>query len=88
MTTPRSHKAGLLAVLMSATALGGCAHNYVPPDIDYDTAAPATLTADPPPPVQVVEVPQPLPLPGQLKPVAESKGDARSRRPDRARRSR
>ena len=73
MTTLCSRKAGLLAMLVSATALGGCAHNYVPPDIDYDTAAPATLTADPPPPVSIVEVPQPLPLPGQLKPVVEAK---------------
>jgi len=60
-------KVGLAALLLSATALGGCASKFVPPDINYDEATPATLTVDPSPPVKIVELPQPLPLPGQLK---------------------
>ena len=67
--TGRRHAAVLAVALLSATALAGCAQKYIPPEIDYDDAAPAVLTADPPGPVQVVELPKPLPLPGQLKPV-------------------
>lgn len=63
----------LVAVMLSAIALAGCANKYIPPDIDYDDAAPAALIADPVGPVQVVELPKPLPLPGQLKPVAGGK---------------
>jgi len=61
--------AGLAALLMSVSALGGCAHNFIPPDINYDSAAPAKLTVDPPAPIKIVELPKPLPLPGQLKPI-------------------
>jgi type IV secretory pathway VirB9-like protein len=57
------------ALLLCATALAGCATALKPPEISYDEAAPATLSADPPAPVQIVEIPRPLPLPGQLKPV-------------------
>ncbi|WP_395698461.1 P-type conjugative transfer protein TrbG [Methylocella sp.] len=66
-------KAGFAALLISVATLGGCAHNFVPPDIDYDNAAPAKLAVDPPPPVKIVELPKPLPLPGQLKPIAGGK---------------
>ena len=66
-------KRGLAVLLMSVTALGGCAHNFIPPDINYDSAEPATLTADPPAPVKIVELPKPLPLPGQLKPLPSGK---------------
>lgn len=59
----------LLATLLSASALAGCAKKYIPPEIDYDDAAPAVLTADPVGRVKVVELPKPLPLPGQLKPI-------------------
>jgi len=59
----------LSLVLLSATALAGCASKFTPPDISYDDAAPAALTAEPPKPVRVVELPRPLPLPGQLKPI-------------------
>ena len=38
-------KSGFAALLISVAALGGCAHDFVPPDIDYDNAAPATLAA-------------------------------------------
>jgi type IV secretion system protein VirB9 len=64
---------GIAALLISATALGGCANKFIPPDIAYDDAAPAKLAADPPLPVKVVELPKPLPLPGQLKPLANGK---------------
>ncbi|WP_038378259.1 P-type conjugative transfer protein TrbG [Bradyrhizobium elkanii] len=66
-------KPAFAALLMVASVLGGCAHNFIPPDISYDTAEPATLTVDPPPPVKIVELPKPLPLPGQLKPLAAGK---------------
>jgi len=66
-------KAGLAALLMSVTALGGCAHPFIPPDINYDNAVPAKLSIDPQPPVKIVELPKPLPLPGQLKPLNTGK---------------
>ncbi|MEE9925989.1 MAG: P-type conjugative transfer protein TrbG [Brucella anthropi] len=66
----RSRRASAMVLaLVSATALAGCAKKYIPPEIDYDDAAPAMLRADPVAPVKVVEVPKTLPLPGQLKPV-------------------
>ena len=61
--------AGFAALLLSVAALGGCAHPFIPPDINYDSAVPAKLTADPPAPIKIVELPKPLPLPGQLKPL-------------------
>ena len=70
--TPFS-KAGFAALLLSVTALGGCAHKFIPPDINYDNAVPAKLSVDPPPPVKIVELPRPLPLPGQLKPLDTGK---------------
>ncbi|MGV6873842.1 P-type conjugative transfer protein TrbG [Pseudochelatococcus sp. B33] len=66
----------LIATLISATALAGCAKKYLPPEIDYDDAAPAVLTGDPAGPVRIVETPKPLPLPSQLKPVAGVKAKA------------
>lgn len=66
----------LLATLLSASALAGCAKKYIPPEINYDDAAPAVLTADPVGPVKVVELPKPLPLPGQLKPINGEKAKA------------
>ena len=62
-------KAGFTALLLSVTTLGGCAHPFIPPDINYDSAVPAKLAADPPAPIKIVELPKPLPLPGQLKPL-------------------
>ncbi|MEI9416033.1 P-type conjugative transfer protein TrbG [Mesorhizobium sp. Cs1321R2N1] len=69
--------ASMLAVgLLSATVLAGCASKkYIPPEIDYDDAAPAVRKADPLGPVKVVEVAKPLPLPGQLKPIGISKAE-------------
>jgi len=68
---PALRSASLVTVMLSASALAGCAGHTPPPDISYDDAAPAVITADPPKPVQVVELPKPLPLPGQLKPVGK-----------------
>lgn len=70
---PASHTSTLAALLLSATALAGCATTQRPPEISYDDATPAVQTVDPPGPVQVVELPRPLPLPGQMKPVEESR---------------
>ena len=68
---PAFRNASLTALLLSASALAGCAGHTPPPKISYDDASPAVITADPPKPVQVVELPKPLPLPGQLKPVGK-----------------
>jgi type IV secretion system protein TrbG len=67
-------RSGSLALLLlSATALAGCATAHKPPEISYDNAAPAVQMTDPPAPVRVVEVPKILPLPGQLKPISGHK---------------
>jgi type IV secretion system protein VirB9 len=66
-------KVGCAVLLISVTALGGCAPKFIPPDISYDDAEPAKLSADPPIPVKIVALPKPLPLPGQLKPISSSK---------------
>lgn len=64
------------ALLVSASALAGCATTSAkPPAIAYDDPPPtiaATLALEPPRPVAVVTIPEPLPLPGQLKPVVEA----------------
>ena len=70
---PSLRKSAYAVVLLSATALAGCATTTPPPDIAYDDAAPAVQTVDPPAPVTVVELPKPLPLPGQMKPVGASR---------------
>ncbi|HET7412412.1 MAG TPA: P-type conjugative transfer protein TrbG, partial [Pararhizobium sp.] len=69
---PASRQIAFGLVLLSATALAGCATPHKPPEIAYDNAMPAVKTVDPPGPVRVVELPKPLPLPGQLKPVETS----------------
>ncbi len=74
--------AGLAALLLSVTALGGCAHKFIPSDINYDSAVPAKLSVDPPAPVKIVELPKPLPLPGQLKPLAGVKEPPQSTDPE------
>ena len=68
---PYIGKSGLATLLLSASALAGCAGHVPPPEISYDDAAPAVQTVDPPAPVTVVSLPKPLPLPGQLKPVGK-----------------
>ena len=69
----RGRRATSVIILCAATTLAGCANNFIPPDIDYDDAAPAALTTDNPGPVKVVELPKVLPLPGQLKPINGAK---------------
>ncbi|PSJ56250.1 P-type conjugative transfer protein TrbG [Pseudaminobacter soli (ex Li et al. 2025)] len=66
---PALRKTSLALLLACTSALVGCATNTPPPEISYDTAAPAVQTVDPPSPVRIVELPRPLPLPGQMKPV-------------------
>ncbi|QWW71192.1 P-type conjugative transfer protein TrbG [Rhizobium sp. WYJ-E13] len=72
MNRTRSGRGALFATaLLAATTLAGCANKFIPPEIDYDDAAPAVRLVDPVGPVKVVEVAKPLPLPGQLKPIDE-----------------
>lgn len=68
---PAFRNASFTALLLSVSALAGCAGHVPPPEISYDNAAPAVMTVDPPAPVTVVSLPKPLPLPGQLKPVGQ-----------------
>ena len=63
------HRTAFAVLLIPVSTLAGCATSFIPPDIDYDNARPATLSGDPPVPIKIVELPKPLPLPGQLKPV-------------------
>ena len=85
MTASHLRKTALPALLISASALAGCANLQKPPQISYDDEAqPAVQLGDPPKPFEVVELPIPLPLPGQLKPVHEARskpepGDPRKR---------
>jgi type IV secretion system protein TrbG len=81
MTKPSFQKAGIAALLLSITALGGCAQKFIPPDINYDDFAPAKLTHDPPTPIHIVELPKPLPLPGQLKPLPDGKTPSEAKDP-------
>jgi type IV secretion system protein VirB9 len=73
MTHPDARRAAMPVLLLSLSALAGCATARAkPPVIAYDDAAPAVQTvpvSEPPKSVEVVAIPQPLPLPGQLKPV-------------------
>ncbi|CAD7338144.1 P-type conjugative transfer protein TrbG [Sphingomonadales bacterium 58] len=74
MTWQSARHAASAVMLLSATALAGCATTSAkPPAIAYDDPPreiAATLAAMPPRAVEVVTIPEPLPLPGQLKPVA------------------
>ncbi|WP_066549514.1 MULTISPECIES: P-type conjugative transfer protein TrbG [unclassified Sphingomonas] len=74
MTWPFARHAARAAMLLSATALAGCATTSAkPPAIAYDDPPreiAATPAAEPPRAVEVVTIPEPLPLPGQLKPIA------------------
>ena len=74
MTHTPFRRSASAVLLVSATALAGCAPpSAKPPAIAYDDPPreiAATPAAEPPRPVEVVTIPEPLPLPGQLKPVA------------------
>jgi len=74
MTHTPFRRSASAVLLVSATALAGCATTSAkPPAIRYDDPPreiAATPAAEPPRAVEVVTIPEPLPLPGQLKPVA------------------
>ncbi|MDH6234823.1 P-type conjugative transfer protein TrbG [Mesorhizobium soli] len=78
---PAPRKISVSLLLLAASALTGCAKTNLPPDIEYDNAAPAVQTVDPPAPVRVIELPKPLPLPGQMKPVETQRQDAEPSNP-------
>ena len=69
----RFRRSAPAVLLMSASALGGCATTSIkPPAIAYDNPPAeiaATLAPEVPKPVEVVTISEALPLPGQLKPV-------------------
>ena len=71
---PASRTSVFAAFVLCTSALAGCATANRPPEISYDDAVPAALSANPPAAVRVVELPRPLPLPGQMKPVEPSRG--------------
>ncbi|MBL8570821.1 MAG: P-type conjugative transfer protein TrbG [Phreatobacter sp.] len=77
MTVSPYRRAASAALLVSATALAGCATTSArPPAITYDdppAEIAATLAPEPPRPVEVVTIPEPLPLPGQLMPVPDTR---------------
>ena len=74
MTHTPFRRSASAVLLVSATALAGCATTSAkPPAIRYDDPPreiAATPAAEPLRAVEVVTIPEPLPLPGQLKPVA------------------
>ena len=74
MTRTPFRRSASAVLLVSATALAGCATTSAkPPAIAYDDPPreiAATPAAAPPRAVEVVTIPEPLPLPGQLKPLA------------------
>ncbi|MCP4562742.1 MAG: P-type conjugative transfer protein TrbG [Bosea sp.] len=76
MTTSTFRRAASAALLLSASALAGCATTSAkPPAIAYDdppAEIAATPAPEPPRAVEVVAIPEPLPLPGQLKPVTDT----------------
>lgn len=79
MTAIPFRRAASAALLVSASALAGCATTSArPPVITYDdppAEIAATPAAEPPRAVEVVAIPEPLPLPGQLKPVTDTPRD-------------
>ncbi|MFC3098373.1 P-type conjugative transfer protein TrbG [Alteraurantiacibacter palmitatis] len=76
MTRMSARLAASTAMLLSASALAGCATTSAkPPAIAYDdppVEIAATPAPEPPRAVEVVTIPEPLPLPGQLKPVTDT----------------
>ena len=71
MTANPYRRAASTALLVSATALAGCATTSArPPAITYDdppAEIAATLAPEPPRAVEVVAIPEPLPLPGHRR---------------------
>ncbi|MFT2633427.1 P-type conjugative transfer protein TrbG, partial [Escherichia coli] len=56
---PASRTSTFAVLLLCTSALAGCATANRPPEISYDDAVPAALSANPPVPVRVVELPRP-----------------------------
>lgn len=87
MTGIPIRRAATAALIVSASALAGCATTSARPTaIAYDDPPReivATPTAEPPRPVEIVTIPEPLPLPGQLKPVGETARTAEPADPQR-----
>jgi len=88
MMRPPFRRAASAALLVTASALAGCATTSAKPPANAFDDPPREIAATPAPeaprPVEVVTIPEPLPLPGQLKPVAEGQrpvepADPRSR---------
>lgn len=77
MTASPYRRAATASLLVSATALAGCATTSVrPPAITYDdppAEIAATLAPEAPRAVEVVTIPEPLPLPGQLMPMPDTR---------------
>ena len=75
MTATSFRRAASAALLVSASALAGCATTSAKsPVISYDdppAEIAATPAPEPPRAVEVVAIPEPLPLPGQMKPVTD-----------------
>lgn len=73
MTMPHFRKSAIPALLLSSSALAGCATASAKPlAISYDDAVAAVPAPPPAKPIEIVAVPTPLPLPGQLKPQSEA----------------
>ncbi|MFA7604923.1 MAG: P-type conjugative transfer protein TrbG, partial [Novosphingobium sp.] len=72
MTRPPFRRAAPAALLVTATALAGCATSSArtPAIASPPAEIAATPAPEPPRAVEVVTIPEPLPLPGQLKPLA------------------
>ncbi|UUX98271.1 P-type conjugative transfer protein TrbG [Sphingomonas sp. J315] len=77
MTVSPHRRAASAALLVSATALAGCATTSArSPAITYDdppAEIAATLAPEAPRAVEVVTIPEPLPLPGQLMPLPDTR---------------
>jgi type IV secretion system protein TrbG len=76
MTASPSRRVASAALIISASALAGCATTSAkPPAILYDdppVEIAATPASEPPRAIEVLTIPVPLPLPGQLKPVTDT----------------
>ncbi|ARR52985.1 P-type conjugative transfer protein TrbG [Rhizorhabdus wittichii DC-6] len=87
MTHTPFRRSASAVLLVSATALAGCATTSAkPPAIRYDDPPreiAATPAAEPLRAVEVVTIPEPLPFPGQLKPVAAGAATAEHADPRR-----
>src|SRR5690606_17966319 len=81
------HRSASAVLLVSATALAGCATTSAAQTAIIYDAPPARIAAAPAPAppraVELLTIPEPLPLPGQWKPVADSAAPAEPADPRR-----